>query len=128
MWWSGAPKTDQERAREIALLEAKRDRLLDSAPRAFVTQRWVALGFLCMVVVLIGDQILFHRERFSFPASLVLAIFAAITLYIMHRAWENRPPIGDRRGMASLLGYEGESPQDLQNKIEQLRGEIDKRE
>jgi hypothetical protein len=48
-----AENTDQERAREIARLEAERDRLLESAPRAFVARRGIALCFLGMVVVVL---------------------------------------------------------------------------
>jgi hypothetical protein len=46
MWWHQTPKTNAERAEEIAQLTKKRENLLDRAPEAVLIRQAVVVCFL----------------------------------------------------------------------------------
>jgi hypothetical protein len=57
MWWHQTPKTDAERAEEIAQLTKKRDNLLNRAPEAVLIRQAVVMCFLGMLIFLFAGQI-----------------------------------------------------------------------
>ena len=124
MWWRHTPRTDQERLQEIARLTKKRDHLLDRAPEAVLVRRTIILCFLGLMIFLVGEQIFFQPARYGFIGIFALAVFGAL-LFVILRGSSTLPSIGDRWGMSRLLSYEGDSPQELQNKIERLRAQMD---
>ena len=124
MWWQHTPRTDQERSEEIARLIKKRDHLLDRAPEVVLVRQAIILCFLGLMIFLVGEQIFFQPARYGFIGIFALALFGAL-LFVILRGSRNLPSIGDRLGMSRLLSYEGDNPQDLQNKIERLRAQMD---
>src|SRR6516165_3103412 len=101
MWWRHTPRTDQERAQEIARLTKKRDHLLDRAPEAVLVRQTIILCFLGLMIFLIGGQIFFQPARSGFIGIFALALFAAL-LFVFLRGSLNLPSIGDRWGMSRL--------------------------
>ena len=75
------------------------------------------------LIFLVGGQIFFQPARSGFVAIFALALFGAL-LFVFLRGSLNLPAIGDGWGMSRLLGYEGDSPQELQNEIERLRAQM----
>ena len=73
---------------------------------------------------LVGVQIFFQPASSDFIGIFALAFFGAL-LVVFLRGSLNLPSIGDRWAMSRLLGYEGDSPQELQNEIERLRAQMD---
>ena len=123
MWWRHTPRTDQERSQEIARLTKKRDHLLDRAPEAVLARQTIVLCFLGLMIFLVGGKIFFQPARSAFISIFALGLFGAL-LFVFLRGSLNLPSIGDRWGMSRLLGYEGDSPQELQNEIERLRAQM----
>jgi hypothetical protein len=72
MWWH--PKTDAERAKEIALLTKKRDYLLSRAPKAVLIRQAVVACFLGIIIFLFAGKI------FAGAARVNLAALVAVTL------------------------------------------------
>ena len=124
MWWRHTPRTDQEHSQEIARLTKKRDHLLDRAPEAVLARQSD-----CPVFSRIDDLPGRRKDFLSAGALRLLSLslrwrlFGAL-LFVFLRGSLNLPSIGDRWGMSRLLGYEGDSPQELQNEIERLRAQM----
>ena len=55
---------------------------------------------------------------------MMLAIFGIAFLAVLYEA-RYFPPLSDRWALSRLVGYEGDSPQDLQAKIDRLKSETD---
>jgi hypothetical protein len=104
-------------------LTKKRDHLLDRAPEAALVRQTIILCFLGLMIFLVGGQIFFQPARSGLVAIFALALFGAL-LFVFLRGSLHLPSIGDRWGMSRLLGYEGDSPQELQNEIERLRAQM----
>jgi hypothetical protein len=120
MWWH--QKTDAERAEEIAQLTKKRDNLLNRAPEAVLIRQAVVVCFLGIMIFLFAGQIFAGAVGANLAALMAVTLAGAFLLVVLYRS-RNLPPIGDRWGMSRLLNYEGDSPQDLQDRIERLRSE-----
>jgi hypothetical protein len=123
MWWWQAhkPRTDAERAAEITRLSQQRDRLLDRAPME-VVMRQAVLG--CSLAVML---MMFLRPILAGTASwkgwLPVIAIAAGLIAVIYRS-RHLPAAGDQWANSRLLGYDGDSPQDLQDRIDRLRAEI----
>jgi hypothetical protein len=124
MWWRDEPRTDREREQEIARLEGVRDRLLDRAPCAFAFQQLVAPIMFAGYVAMFGGTLLFHPEKVSPVFIAVAIVFGLVFGGILHKSWVRAPARGDRWGMSERLGYEGDSPRDIQAKIDRLRAQL----
>jgi hypothetical protein len=122
MWWHQRPKTDAERAEEIARLTKKRDYLLSRAPEAVLIRQAVVACFLGIIIFLFAGQIFAGAARVNLAALVAVTIASTLLLIVLYRG-RNLPPMGDRWGMSRLLDYDGDSPQDVQDKIERLRSE-----
>jgi hypothetical protein len=124
MWWRDGPRTDGEREREIARLEGVRDRLLERAPRSFAFQQFLAPLMFAGYVAVFGGTLLFHPEKVG-PVFIAMAIvFGLLFGRMLHKSWVRVPTRGDRWGMSERLGYEGDSPRDIQAKIDRLRAQL----
>jgi hypothetical protein len=122
MWWHQTPKTDAERAEEIAQLTKKRDNLLNRAPEAVLIRQAVVVCFLGIMIFLFAGQIFAGAVGIKFAALVAVTLAGAFLLIVLYRS-RNLPPIGDQWGMSRLLSYEGDSPQDVQDRLERLRSE-----
>ncbi len=122
MWWNWTRRTEVERDLEIARLTKKRDDLLDHAPEAVIVQQAVIVCFLAAMIFLFAGQIFSGPSHFNLGALLMVGLTGTILIIVLYRR-RGLPPIGDRWGMSRLLNYEGDSPQDVQNKIDRLRAD-----
>jgi hypothetical protein len=122
MWWRQRPKTDAERAEEIARLTKKRDYLLNRASEAVLIRQAVVACFLGIIIFLFAGQIFAGAARVNLAALVAVTLAGTLLLTVLYRG-QNLPPIGDRWGMSRLLDYDGDSPQDVQDEIERLRSE-----
>jgi hypothetical protein len=123
MWWRSEPKTDAERQREIARLEGVRDRLLADAPRQFVMQKAIFLIMFAGYLAMVANTLLFHREGVTLGFFVFAILFGLICGTMLFKSFMHPPAKADRWGMADRLGYEGDSPRDIQAKIDRLRAQ-----
>jgi uncharacterized membrane protein YeiB len=126
MWWKHEPLTETERQLEIARLEGIRDKMLDRAPLSFAMNRGIMSMMFMMFSIAIGNELLFHSERFDWRLLVFAAMFGSLLLSAMGKVWWNPPVEGDHWGMSDRLGYEGDSPRDVQAKIDRLRAQSGK--
>jgi hypothetical protein len=125
MWWSRpTPKTDDEREREIRRLEGVRDKLLDEASKHFYFRRFLLPVMLVIVLFVIGRTVWLRPANFTIGAALLLAGVMFMMGSSTWRVWKRTPPPGDGWGFSDGLGYEGDSPRDVQRKIEALRAQM----
>jgi hypothetical protein len=111
------PKTAEERDAEIASLTRRRDRMLDSAPMSAIAGRLV-LG-LIISMTLISFTAGLVRNHFM-NEWVLYGICGCLCLTAIYR-FTRFPPISDRWAMSRLVGYDGDSPQDLQDRIDRLQ-------
>src|SRR5262245_29735293 len=126
MWRRPEPMTDTERREEIAQLEAARDRMLDRAPLSFGMSRIVMTMMTVMFLFVIANTLVLHRERVNWQLFIFVGLFGAIFLGAMRKLWWNPPHEHDRWGMSDRIGYDGDSPRDLQGKIDRLKTQGEK--
>jgi hypothetical protein len=118
--WRG-PRSEAARRAEIGRLEQKRDNILDQAPHGFFMMRLVsplmlAASLLVLVRILVDDPL----ERVW--GSLFMLGFVALCSRLVWLAWiKPAPRPGDLWGFSDRLGYEGDSPREVQQKIDRLR-------
>jgi hypothetical protein len=124
MWWKDEPRTDSEREQEIARLEGVRDRLLQRAPRSFAFQQLVAPLMFAGYLTVFGGTLLFHREKVDLVFILLAIAFGLVFGRVLYKSWVHPPARGDRWGMSERLGYDGDSPRDIQAKIDRLRAQL----
>jgi hypothetical protein len=121
MWWQAdRPKTAEQRASEIAELTRRRDRMLERAPKSAICGQLVRGSILMLILISSARGIVTHYQSVS--AWAVYAIFGVLCLVVVYSSLR-LPPISDRWAMSRLVGYDGDSPQDLQNKIDKLQSE-----
>jgi hypothetical protein len=77
---------------------------------------------LAMALLAVVKGLCSHPSQFSFGHRLFLAGFLAVIFLSFWKVWRRTPAHGDRWGFADALGYEGDSPRDIQRKIDALRG------
>ena len=123
--WSFSPKpmTAEEREREIRRLEGVRDKLLDAAPKHFYAKRLILPVMLAATVLVIVDGARVHPANLTLAAGLFLAVFLFLIGHGTWKVWHSTPAPGDKWGFSDRIGYEGDSPRDIQRKIDDLRGE-----
>jgi hypothetical protein len=112
---------DAERQREIARLEARRDAVLRQAPRAFAFRRVFAPVMFLLLLVQLGAAALFHPDKLSLATGLLIGGFLLWLGSMVWRTWIHPPAKGDLWGYADTIGYDGDSPREIQRKIDVLR-------
>jgi hypothetical protein len=115
--------TPEQRQEEILRLKRVRDRLLNDAPKHFYLRRMIIP--IILALVLMEAVVSLRHHRMSVASGLVLGALCAILLFLAYRFWINPPMRSDRWGYSDTLGYEGDSPRDIQEKIEALRAASD---
>ena len=125
MWWrqDDIPKTAEARAAEIAALIRRRDRLLDHAPRSAIASQLVRGFILLLILMACAKGIIAHHGAVN--AWAVYGLFGLVCLVVVIR-FLRFPPLSDRWAMSRLVGYEGDSPQDLQSRIDRLSSAPDR--
>lgn len=113
--------TAEEREREIRRLEGVRDKLLDAAPKHFYAKRLILPVMLAATVLVIVDGASVHPASLTFWAGLFLAVFLFLLGHGTWKVWHSTPAAGDKWGFSDRIGYEGDSPRDIQRKIDVLR-------
>jgi hypothetical protein len=120
MWWQKPkPMTEQEREEEIRRLEGVRDRLLNDAPKHFYALRLLLPIMLAMALVMVWHAVWERPPTLTFWAALFLAAFLLVLCDMTWKVWKGTPR--DKWGFSDGLGYEGDSPRDIQKKIDALR-------
>jgi|SRR6476659_9610193 len=120
MWWKNpAPITDEDRQTEVRRLEGIRDKLLDEAPMHFYFRRLLLPIMLVMMLIPIGNSI--WTSHLPLGSAVLIAGFLFVLACGSWWVWKGTPPLGDRWGFSDTLGYEGNSPRDIQRKIDDLR-------
>ena len=121
MWWrDDRPRTAEGRAAEIAELAGRRDRMLERAPMSAIAGQSVRGVILMVILISSARGILVHYQSVSAWAA--YGIFGFLCLIVVYSSLRF-PPMSDRWAMSRLVGYEGDSPQDLQNRIDKLQAE-----
>jgi len=124
MWWQPKqPLADAERRQEIRRLEAVREKLLNEAPKHFYFRRLLLPIMMAMVAYVIVYTAWRHPLQLTPLAVIFLAAFCFIIGHSTWRVWHKTPALGDRWGFSHTLGYEGDSPRDLQKKIDALKAQ-----
>jgi hypothetical protein len=123
-WWQREPQTDAERLKEIARLEAVRDNMLANAPRHFAFQRVIVPIMFAIYLVAVCNTLLFHRDNAGLGFFLVMSVFGIIVGRVVYKSWVNPPARTDLWDIADRLGYENDSPRDIQAKIDHLRARL----
>jgi|HubBroStandDraft_2_1064218.scaffolds.fasta_scaffold628103_2 hypothetical protein len=121
MWSQRKLITEEEREREIHRLEAVRDKLLDAAPKHFYFKRLLLPVMLAGTLIAVGDAILAHPAHLTFGHGLFLVGFLVLICLGTWKVWRSTPAPGDKWAFSDGLGYEGDSPRDIQRKIDALR-------
>lgn len=122
MWWrqDDRPRTAEERDAEIVSLVRRRDRLLERAPRSAIAgQLMRGLTLLVILTAVAGGVV---ADYPSISAGVVYGIYGLLCLLVIYSSLRF-PPMSDRWAMSRLVGYDGDSPQDLQDRIDALRAE-----
>jgi hypothetical protein len=121
MWWRQNPgaMSEDERQAEIRRLERVRDKLLADVPKHFHFRRFLVPIMLALALWTVGNALL--RHRVSLGSGVFLAAFCAVLVREVYRLWIRPPAPGDRWGYSDTLGYDGDSPRDVQKKIDALR-------
>jgi hypothetical protein len=122
MWWQrdDRPKTSEERDAEIASLMRRRERMLEHAPRSAIAGQLIRGLILLFLLIVSAGGIVAHHPSVS--AGLVYALCGLLCLVVVY-SFSRFPSMSDRWAMSRLVGYEGDSPQDLQNRIDALQAE-----
>jgi hypothetical protein len=120
MWWQqdDIPETAEDRDAEIVSLIRRRDRMLERAPMSAISGQLVRGLMLLLILMSSAQGIVAHYQ--SVNAWAVYGICGFLCLVAAYNSLRF-PPISDRWAMSRLVGYEGDSPQDLQNRIDRLR-------
>lgn len=117
------PKTEAARKAEIIRLENKRDAMLEEAPRRFWFQRLISL--VAVVGYPLAARKALIRSHDFYPLALVIVVvFGLFLTREMYRLWMRPPPRDDKWAMADRVVYHGDSPRDVQRKIDELRSGI----
>ena len=119
-WHDNQPSTAEERDAEIASLISRRDRMLERAPMSAIGGQLVRGFILLMILMSCARGIIVHYQSVS--AWAIYGIFGLLCLVVIYSSLRF-PPLSDRWAMSRLVGYEGDSPQDLQNRIDRLQSE-----
>jgi hypothetical protein len=121
MWWrqNAGAMSEEDRQAEICRLECVRDKLLADAPKHFHFRRFLIPIMLALALWTVVNALLQHRV--SLGSAVFLAAFCAVLVREVYRLWIRPPAPGDRWGYSDTLGYEGDSPRDIQKKIDALR-------
>jgi hypothetical protein len=123
MWWKNpTPMTDEERESEIHRLEGVRDKLLDAAPMHFYFRRLLLPIMLALVVVVIWHAVWTRPSNLTFGAAIFFAAFLLVLGHSTWKVWKGTPT--DKWSFSDGLGYEGDSPRDVQQKIDALRASL----
>jgi hypothetical protein len=123
MWWQDEKlKTPEQRAIEIAELTRRRNRILERAPMSAVSAQLVRALIVVFVLILSLQRIMAGGATTG--NWMLLAIFGVAFLAVLYEA-RYFPPLSDRWALSRLVGYEGDSPQDLQKKIDRLTSEAE---
>jgi hypothetical protein len=64
-----------------------------------------------------------HSSIHNLGGLAVVGLFTAFLLRFFWVSWINPPAVGDRWAQSDTLGYEGDSPRDVQHKIDKLKME-----
>jgi hypothetical protein len=124
MWFWRQPKlTDLERQGEIARLEAARDSMLESAPRAAVFRRVFIPAAFVLLMTFAGISVATHPGKSPLLNWLVFAVLVFMGGRAVLRIWLHPLPKGDPWSLSDTLQYDGDSPRDVQKKIDALRTE-----
>lgn len=76
-------------------------------------------GLILLLILMFSAQgIVAHYQ--SVNAWVVYGVCGVLCLVVLYNSL-HFPPMSDRWAMSRLVGYEGDSPQDLQNGIDRLR-------
>jgi hypothetical protein len=120
--WSMNPNrmTEKQREDDIRRLESVRDKLLASAPKHFYFRRALLPLMLLLILMSAADAVLKHHAQMTFWHGLILAAFLLFLGHSTWKVWRSTPT--DSWGFSDGLGYEGDSPRDIQKKIDALRG------
>lgn len=94
--------------------------MLERAPISAISGQLVRGLILLFILFAAMRGIVVHYQSVS--AWLVYGIFGVLCLIVIGSSLRF-PPISDRWAMSRLVGYEGDSPQDLQARIDRLRSE-----
>jgi hypothetical protein len=122
MWWQPKqPATEAERQQEMRLLEAVREKLLNEAAQHFYFRRLLLPVMISMMAYVIGYTAWRHPLQLTPVAVIFFAAFCFIVGYGGWLVWHNTPAPGDRWGFSDALSYDGDSPRDLQKKIDALK-------
>src|ERR1700722_702262 len=122
MWaQTPTPMSEEDREREIQRLERVRDMLLDEAPMHFYFKRLLLPLMLVPALIAFGDAIWAHPATLTFMHGLLFAVFLVMAGSSTWKAWKSTPVPGDKWGYSDGLGYEGDSPREIQKTIDQLR-------
>jgi len=126
MWWSKSQTDAERRQQEIASLEAKRDRLLTDAPKAFVRQRFVttimamiSVPYMWGLVLRIAAAVYDHKD-IDPQGSPVAVLWCSLMIGLAIRDWFYSPPLSDHWAVSDRVGYEP-TPRELQAEIDRLR-------
>jgi hypothetical protein len=121
MWWrqDDIPKTAEQRDAEVASLIRRRgDRMLERAPMSALSGQLVR-GLILMLILMSSAQGIVAHHRFV-DAWVVDGVCGALCLVVLYNSLRF-PSMSDRWAMSRLVGYEGDSPQDLQDRIDRIR-------
>jgi hypothetical protein len=124
MWfWRQSPLNGAARQREIARLEGKRDYLLENAGRSVAFRRiFIPMAFAVFAVVW-GIGIVTHPAAHQAMSLLVYAAVLFVVGRFLVRYWFRPPPKGDLWADSDTIAYDGDSPRDVQKKIDTLRAQ-----
>jgi hypothetical protein len=120
MWWrqDDIPKTAEARDAEIASLIRRRDRMLERAPMSAISGQLVR-GLILLLILMSSAQGIVAHDQFV-DAWVVYRVCGVLCLIVLYNSLRF-PAMSDRWAMSRLVGYEGDSPQDLQNRIDRIR-------
>jgi hypothetical protein len=113
--------SDAERQSKIARLESRRDAVLREAPRAFAFRRVFAPIMFALLLVQFIAAALLHPDKLSLVTCLLIGGFLLWLGSMIWRTWIRPPAKGDLWGHADTIGYDDDSPREIQRKIDVLR-------
>jgi len=121
MWWrqDDIPKTAEQRDAEVASLIRRRgDRMLERAPMSAISGQLVR-GLILLLILMSSAQGIVAHHRFV-DAWVVYGVCGALCLVVLYNSLRF-PSMSDRWAMSRLVGYEGDCPQDLEDRIDRIR-------
>ncbi len=127
----------QRLRRKIARLEAERDAMLRMAPFTFFARRLVLPLFVLLAIVMFLGVTLHSRPSDwsssdtifpPLPPIAILAIFVACVACFGYASWRlwsaPRPAQGNLWAYSDRIGHDGDSPRDIQARIDALRAQL----